>query len=63
MFEIFRFAYAVTISMDAVYTAAYDTIKEFFEDNVIYLELRSTPRAESGMTKKDYILAILRAIK
>ncbi|XP_014212670.1 adenosine deaminase-like protein [Copidosoma floridanum] len=63
IFDVFSLAYSVTETPEAVYTATYDTIKEFYEDNVIYLELRSTPRACEKMTKKEYILAITQAIK
>ncbi|XP_058804153.1 adenosine deaminase-like protein [Phymastichus coffea] len=63
MFEVFDFAHSVTKTVDSVYTATYDTIKEFYKDNVIYLELRSTPRTEIEMTKKEYLLAILKAIE
>ena len=39
-------------------------IHEFAEDNVKYLELRTTPRevASTGMTKESYIEAVLKAI-
>ena len=42
----------------------YDVIHEFHEDNVKYLELRSTPREvpETGMTRELYVEAVLRAI-
>ncbi|XP_010596688.1 adenosine deaminase-like protein isoform X3 [Loxodonta africana] len=42
-----------------------DVIKEFAEDGVKYLELRSTPRREdaTGMTKKTYVESILEGIK
>ncbi|KAJ8678735.1 hypothetical protein QAD02_014522 [Eretmocerus hayati] len=63
VFETFNIAHSVTRNLESVYIATYDTIKEFYEDNVIYLELRSTPRAEEAMTKKDYILSILRAMR
>lgn len=63
MFKAFDLAYTLTKTPDAVYLAAYNTIKEFCDDNVIYLELRSTPREEKGMSKKDYVLALLRAIE
>lgn len=42
-----------------------DVIKEFADDGVKYLELRSTPREENatGMTKKTYVESILEGIK
>ncbi|XP_071464281.1 N6-Methyl-AMP deaminase isoform X2 [Marmota flaviventris] len=42
-----------------------DVIKEFADDGVKYLELRSTPRRENdtGMTKKTYVESILEGIK
>lgn len=42
-----------------------DVIKEFADDGVKYLELRSTPRGEdaTGMTKKTYVESILEGIK
>uniref|UniRef100_A0A3Q2CLY4 N6-Methyl-AMP deaminase n=1 Tax=Cyprinodon variegatus TaxID=28743 RepID=A0A3Q2CLY4_CYPVA len=44
---------------------ATDVIKEFAADNVKYLELRSTPRAEkdTGLTKKNYVEAVIKAIQ
>ncbi|XP_011494029.1 PREDICTED: adenosine deaminase-like protein [Ceratosolen solmsi marchali] len=63
VFEVFNIVYSVTTTPEAVFIATYNTIKEFYEDNVIYLELRSTPRAENGMTKTEYVLAILKAIE
>lgn len=43
----------------------YDVIHEFCDDNVRYLELRSTPRevTETGMAKELYVDAVLRAIR
>lgn len=47
-----------------MFTATYDVVKEFREDNVIYLELRSTPRCvPDQMTKEDYIEAIIKAFE
>ncbi|KAG7523040.1 adenosine deaminase [Solea senegalensis] len=44
---------------------ATDVIREFAADSVKYLELRSTPREEknTGLTKRKYIEAIIRAIQ
>lgn len=40
-------------------------IREFSEDNVKYLELRSTPKCipETGMTQELYVKTMLRAIQ
>lgn len=38
-------------------------IQEFADDNVFYLELRSTPRATETMSKSEYVAAIIDAIK
>lgn len=44
--------------------ATKDVIKEFCQDNVVYLELRSTPRkVKDLMTKEEYGDAVIRAIK
>ena len=43
----------------------YDVIHEFADDNVKYLELRTTPRevTATGMTKETYVEAVLKAIE
>lgn len=39
-------------------------IRDFADDGVVYLELRTTPRAtDSGMTASSYVLAVLDAIE
>ncbi|XP_018304077.1 adenosine deaminase-like protein [Mycetomoellerius zeteki] len=63
-FKMFDIAHALTITPQAVFVATCDVIKEFHEDNVIYLELRSTPRAvKDVMTKTEYLQAIIKAIE
>ncbi|KAG7198140.1 hypothetical protein KM043_005559 [Ampulex compressa] len=63
-FKVFEIAHSLTNTPEAVYTATCDVIEEFHEDNVIYLELRSTPRAVKGsMTKEGYLEAIMRAFR
>ena len=63
-FKMFDIAHALTITPQAVFVATCDVIKEFHEDNVIYLELRSTPRAVKDiMTKTEYLQAIIKAIE
>ncbi|XP_035825452.1 adenosine deaminase-like protein isoform X2 [Aplysia californica] len=50
---------------EAVYTLTHRVITEFAQDNVKYLELRSTPKEipETGMTRELYIRTMLRAVK
>jgi len=61
---VFDIIHALTITPKAVFLATCDTIKEFHEDNVIYLELRSTPRAvQDSMTKVEYLEAIIEAFE
>ena len=43
-YAIFKFAQALVDHPAAVRLAATNVLKEFADDNVIYLELRSTPR-------------------
>lgn len=38
-------------------------IEDFYNDNVIYLELRTMPKDVNGMTKEEYIQSVVRAIK
>ncbi|KAL6736232.1 hypothetical protein Aduo_006610 [Ancylostoma duodenale] len=59
VFKIFPLIQSLTISREAVKTATIDVIREFAEDGVVYLELRSTPRATSEMSKQEYIEALI----
>lgn len=58
-FERFKVAYDLVDSKAALILATKAVIKEFSEDNVVYLELRSTPRATTDMTKKDYLRIVV----
>ncbi|PSN55923.1 Adenosine deaminase-like protein [Blattella germanica] len=63
-FQVFSIAHTLTSTPKAVYKATQNVIKEFANEGVHYLELRSTPRAVPGvMTKKEYLKAIIDAIK
>ncbi|XP_061174078.1 adenosine deaminase-like protein [Saccostrea echinata] len=64
-FEKFRLIHQLTDNAKSVYQVTYDVIHEFHEDNVKYLELRSTPRAvqDTGMSKESYVESVLRAIR
>ncbi|XP_015594706.1 adenosine deaminase-like protein isoform X2 [Cephus cinctus] len=62
-FQLFPIVHSLTSTSEAVFIATCDMIGEFYDDGVIYLEVRSTPRAVDGvMTKKEYVEAIIRGI-
>ncbi|XP_064619638.1 adenosine deaminase-like protein [Lineus longissimus] len=64
-FVMLKLIHTITTDAEAAYLITCDIIHEFAEDNVKYLELRSTPRdiEESGLTKRAYIESVLKAIK
>ncbi|KAI4467374.1 adenosine deaminase [Holotrichia oblita] len=62
-FLLFKVAHNATRTKEAVYVATKDVIQEFFDDNVIYLELRTTPRNEVDMTMEEYVEAVVKAIQ
>ncbi|XP_016824480.1 adenosine deaminase-like protein isoform X2 [Cricetulus griseus] len=64
-FQMFHVIHQLTTSAEDILMVTKDVIKEFADDGVKYLELRSTPREESatGMTKKIYVESILEGIK
>jgi adenosine deaminase len=61
-FEKFKFAHDLVDSVAAVRLALSSVIDEFSRENVIYLELRSTPRETKSMTKEEYLEAICEEI-
>ncbi|XP_053451728.1 adenosine deaminase-like protein isoform X2 [Nycticebus coucang] len=62
---MFQTIHQLTSSPEDILMITKDVIKEFADDGVKYLELRSTPRRENatGMTKKIYVESILEGIK
>ena len=62
-FDIFKVVHQVVDSAEAIYIATKDVIKEFADDSVKYLELRSTPKNIGTMTKDIYMDSVLDAIK
>ena len=62
-FLIFPIIHAVTDNVDAVRSVTRDVVKEFAEDGVRYLELRTTPRDVPGrMNKLEYCTTVLEEI-
>ncbi|KAK7874337.1 hypothetical protein R5R35_007809 [Gryllus longicercus] len=59
-FKIFGLAHSLTSSPEALRVATSDVVREFAEDGVVHLELRTTPRAvESIMSHEQYVEAVL----
>ncbi|VDO65926.1 unnamed protein product [Haemonchus placei] len=52
----------MTTSQEALVTATKDVIREFSNDGVVYLELRSTPKATTEMSKEEYVQAVIDGI-
>uniref|UniRef100_A0A914WTI3 Adenosine deaminase domain-containing protein n=1 Tax=Plectus sambesii TaxID=2011161 RepID=A0A914WTI3_9BILA len=63
-FLMFPLIQALTQTSEAVTLATVEVISEFNDDNVKYLELRTTPRENTvtSMSKVDYIEAVLAGI-
>ncbi|XP_033634004.1 adenosine deaminase-like protein [Asterias rubens] len=63
-FDMFRLIHQLVDNREAVAIVTRNVIREFAEDGVRYLELRSTPRdvPETGMTKRSYVESVLSAI-
>lgn len=61
-FKLFKVAHNATKNPQSIYLATKYVIEDFYKDNVVYLELRTTPRDEEHMTKIEYIEAVIKAI-
>lgn len=62
-FVKFRYAHELTDTAEAISLATEQVIQEFSDDNVVYLELRTTPRATASMTKIEYLNSVIESIR
>jgi len=64
-FQAFKCIHRVSGDETAVRLIVRDVISSFAADGVVYVELRTTPRAEpsSGMTKRSYLKTVLDEIR
>ena len=63
-FSKFKEIYALTSTLSQLRIAVTETLKDFRADGVVYLELRSTPRAvPNEYTKKEYIESVVGVIR
>ncbi|XP_055601502.1 adenosine deaminase-like protein [Uranotaenia lowii] len=62
-FQKFKYAHDLTDQPDLLAYATQAVIEDFANDQVIYLELRTSPKANQGMSKHDYLLTVLQTIR
>ncbi len=61
-FVIIDVAWQVLSTPDAITRCAKEAVEDLASDNVIYTELRVSPRQVGDMTKADYLEAVIRGI-
>lgn len=61
-YDVFKIAHDLVDCTEAVKIATENVIREFCEDKVVYLELRSTPRETPQMTKRECLQTIIDTI-
>ena len=64
-FQIFAVIHTITTTQAAITRITQEVVQDFAYDNVVHLELRTTPKArpESGLTKKCYCQAVLAGLQ
>ncbi|GBG32801.1 Adenosine deaminase-like protein [Hondaea fermentalgiana] len=62
-FALFATIHDAVQDVNAVRRVAEDVVRDFAQDNVRYLELRSTPRATAHMTKHEYLVTVADAVR
>ncbi|XP_052860930.1 adenosine deaminase-like protein [Anopheles cruzii] len=62
-FKKFQYAHDLTDCCESLEMATRLVIKEFAFDNVVYLEMRTTPRSTCNMSKRDYLSTVLNVMR
>lgn len=64
-FQLFDLYHILATDHDTVARISKETIEDFAAENVVYLELRTTPKNNQakGMTKRSYIEAVINGIR
>ncbi|XP_055858673.1 adenosine deaminase-like protein [Episyrphus balteatus] len=62
-FKKFPIAHALTTTKDGLRRALLSVIRDFSQDNVVYLELRTTPKSTTKMSKVEYLETVLETIR
>ncbi|PRW34001.1 adenosine deaminase [Chlorella sorokiniana] len=63
-FQLFDVIHRITTTHEAIQRITREVLEDMAADNVVYAELRTTPKArpEQGMTKESYLDAVFRGI-
>jgi adenosine deaminase len=61
-FQKFKYAHDLTSTKNSLKLATMAVIEDFADDNVMYLELRTTPKSNAEMSKMTYLKTVLEAI-
>mmetsp|Transcript_348 Transcript_348/g.407 ORF Transcript_348/g.407 Transcript_348/m.407 type:complete len:363 (+) Transcript_348:88-1176(+) len=62
-FEIFDIIHSIVVDTATLKVLLKQVILEFAQDNVVYLEIRTTPRRTDYMTERDYMDAVVSTIQ
>uniref|UniRef100_A0A182V966 Adenosine deaminase domain-containing protein n=1 Tax=Anopheles merus TaxID=30066 RepID=A0A182V966_ANOME len=62
-FKKFQYAHDLTDRREALARATERVIEEFAKDSVIYLELRTTPKCTTQMTKREYLTTVMDVLR
>lgn len=63
VFKLFPIVHRLIQRKDELILATENVISDFAAENVVYLELRSTPKSNRWLSKRDYVEAIVESIK
>jgi adenosine deaminase len=61
-FQKFKYAHDLTSNKHSLKLATLAVIQDFADDNVMYLELRTTPKSNAEMSKRTYMETVIEAI-
>ena len=63
-FTVFsKYIYELCSTADSIVYSTNAVLQDFYEDGVVYLELRTTPRSSPSVSKEEYISMVLHCIE
>lgn len=64
-FRVFSVIHKLVRTAEVLERIAFEVVEDFARENVVYVELRTTPRAvpETGLTEEGYVEAVLAGIR